>query len=233
MKYKKNKENKRNKAIFYVVTFSLLFCICFAQLTACNRQERPSETTPFETPLSPVTSAPETTVSPSTSTPETTKSPETTPDDTTTSIDTTPEDTTTKSPETTELPAPIANSGTFKMATGTSLGFRLDYELDKFEDGFAYIDVKVVLTTYELHVSQRKNGVVSFGEESIIFSTDRISYDGKKPTDIVMTVVQVAIPADGDIAVAYLEAKWWFAGIYAGVEYNWLTAGGYVCVQKP
>lgn len=223
----------KNKAIFYILTFSLLFCICFAQLAACSKNELPDDTTPYETTLSPDTSRAETTVAPPTSAPDTTKTPDTTPEDTTTGDDITTAETTTKTPDTTELPAPISTEGTFSMETGTSLKFRLEWSLDKFDDKFAYIDVKIVLTTYELHVSGRKNGTVTFGDEIVTFSTDRISYDGKKPIEIVMTMMQVAIPAESDITVAYLEGKWWFAGQYAGVEYNWLKAGGYICVQRP
>lgn len=225
--------NKKEKQVlFYFALVSLLVCICFTSFVGCRRNDAPpvhtsgsdtsvSDTTTDFTTTSDLYSETDTTT-PNTS--ETSDTASSTPD----------VNTTLNPPETTTLPAPISSEGSFKMDTGTSLGFMVDWSLDRFEDGFAYIDVKVSLNTYELHVSQRKNlGVINFGEESIRFSTDRISYDGKKPTEIVLTFVQVAIPADGSLAVAYLEGKWFFNGNYANVEYDWLSAGGYICVQKP
>lgn len=231
----------RNKPLVYTVIFALLISVCFTLLAGCRPgPEIPGTSDSGKTTPSPITSSPDTTTSYKEK--DTTTADATTPDQTTPGsssvTDTqpaTPEDTTTaKTPETTVLPAPIASSGTFKMDTGTTLGYRVDWSLDKFEDGLAYIDVKVILTTYELYVSARRNlGIINFGEDSIRFSTDRISYSGKKPTEIILTFVQVVVPATGDIAVAYIEGEWFFNASYAGTEYDWLSAGGYVCVQKP
>ena len=225
----------------YTVIFALLISVCFTLLAGCRPgPEIPGTSDSGKTTPSPITSSPDTTTSYKEK--DTTTADVTTPDQTTPGsssvTDTqpaTPEDTTTaKTPETTVLPAPIASSGTFEMDTGTTLGYRVDWSLDKFEDGLAYIDVKVILTTYELSISGRRNlGIINFGEDSIRFSTDRISYGGKKPIEIILTFVQVVVPATGDIAVAYIEGEWFFNAKYAGIEYDWLSAGGYVCVQKP
>jgi len=232
-------KNSNNRTLFYVVVFSLLICICFTALVGCKWDKNPDTTSGESTPTPEVTTPEPVVTTPSADTTTestTTEEVTTTPDPVTSTapLPSTPAETTTVTPETTVLPAPIASSGTFKMDTGSTLGFRVDWSLDKFEDGFAYIDVKVILHTYEIYVSARKNlGIINFGEDSIRFSTDRISYGGKKPTEIILTVVQVAVPADGDIAVAYLEGKWFYNGNYARVDYDWLSAGGYICVQKP
>ena len=229
------------RPIIYAILLALLISVCFTLLAGCGGGGKANDTTPGAvTTPTPTTDAATTTEEPEATTttaeattPEMT-TPESTAAQTTEPVTTTAETTTAKAPETTAPPAPFATSGSFKMETGTTLGYRLDWSLDRFEDGFAYIDIKVILTTYELYISARRNlGIINFGEETIRFSTDRISYSGKKPIEIILTVVQVAIPADGDIAVAYVEGEWFFNASYANVEYDWLSVGGYVCVQKP
>lgn len=232
--------NNKNsvKAVVFTALLSLIVCLCFVSFTGCFEDTEEGKGTESSS-IDNVTVAPVVTTPGSSevttvesSTPEVTTTPTPTESQTTPS---TPEVTTTdKTPETTVLPAPLATHGTFKMDTGSSLEYRIDWKLDKFDDEYAYIDLSVVLDTYEIYVSPRKNlGIINFGEESIRFSTDRISYSGKKKAEIILTVVQIQIPADGDIAVAYVEGQWFYNGHYATVDYDWLSAGGYICVQRP
>ena len=233
----KNISGKRT--VFLASLFSLIICLCFTFLTGCFNKESPEQITTVsdipseEITLPPIITTPDTgsVTEDDPVTPEVT----TTEEPTDTSTDPmTPAETTTQTPVTTVLPAEIATEGIFKMDTGSSLDFKVAWKLDRFEDGYAYIDVDIVLNTYEIYVSQRRNlGVVSYGEEKINFSTDRISYSGKNKIEIPLTKVQIAIPTTGDIAVAFVEGKWFYNGNYAGVDYDWLSAGGYVCVKKP
>jgi len=233
------KSKNEYRIVFNTLILALIACLCFTALAGCQEEGTQNATSgssdvltsPDTTPSLTTPSVSDGTTTVGSTTAETTTAETTT---VTEPLPSTPQVTTLPTPETTVLPAPIATEGSFSMDTGTTLNFRVDWSLDKFEDGYAYIDVKIVLDTYEIHVSPRKNlGIINFGEETIRYSTDRISYTGKKPTEIILTLAQIAIPADGDIAVTYLEGRWFFNGNYARVDYGWLTAGGYVCVQKP
>lgn len=226
---------KRKRTLLLAASFSLIICMCFTAFIGCTDKGEKGDTTSSPEDIT-ATSDLTTPYSGTTSSDD-----PVTPDVTTTAVPTesatapvTPDVTTDKAPETTVLPAPIASEGVFNMDTGTTLGYRVEWKLDKFDNEYAYIDVTIVLETYEIYVSQRRNlGVINYGDESIRFSTDRIAYEGKKKTEIILTYVQIQIPAQGDVAVAFLEGQWFYNGSYSGVEYDWLSAGGYVCVKRP
>ncbi len=219
-----------------------MICICFAFFVGCreNESDPPNDngtgdvtdavTTPVATDVTTGGEDKTTPVGDSTTEPNVTTTPA--------SESASDSDTVTTDAVTTAPPAPFATEGSFEMNTGTSLGYRLDWKLDRIENDVAYVNVNVVLNTYELYVSPRVDlGVITFGEESLRFSSERINYtDRTKKIDIVLTTQQIALKLENGAVSEYVEAKWFFNGTYyssaATVEYDWLTAGGYICISK-
>lgn len=250
-----NRHSNRNPVFINTLVLALLFAICFTTLVSCfgngadetgggtSENIVPNQnSTDTDESVSPVMTGDENTSQPS----ETTDSTVTTDNETDKQTDkitengtdtSKPSDTTTSSgsgESDTSVPSvPPTKSGSFAAETGTSLGFRLDWSLAGFDEDTALIDVKVVLSTYQLVLSARNNlGIIAFGDENVRFSTERIEQNDSARVEIVLHSTQLKIKADGGQAVSYIEAKWFFNGNYADTDYEWLTAGGFVSVVK-
>ncbi len=239
------------KTLKIAVVFALIFALSFTLLASCKKEENdPAETTESVSASKPTpdsqTKAPETTVAPGTTlgttdnqgtaTPGTTVSPGTTSAPVTTvSPETTKPPVTTETPGSETVPPVVAPSasGSFAADTGTSLGYRLDWALKGFEGDQAVIEYKVVISTYQLILSSRKNlGIISLNGTETRFSTERIEVTGEGKTDVVIHEGEVKVKTVDGKATFELTAKWFFNGNYTGVDYEWLTAGGFISVQK-
>ena len=238
---------KHNRTLAVTVLLALIVALLFTSLTSCRTgdgENTGSNTvTATGTAFGTTTSDAQTTVSPSTTDSITTKAPETT--ETAKVTDTTsapavttdpitlPVTTGTKEPETTLPPVIAETSGVFYADTGTSLGFRVEWELVGFEDDKAIIKTRVILSSYQLYISARNNlGIIQFGDNQIRFSTARITQEQNKKVDILLTEQQVKVDTDNGFAVVHFEVRWFFNANYAGTDYEWIGAGGYISLNK-
>ena len=239
----------KNKGHIRILTvtaaLALTVAVLFTSLTSCKtgsgtesgsgtKEESAFGTTAAITDetTSPVTTEEETTRTPATT--ETTKTPDTTstPAVTTEPV-TTPAVTETDTPATTLPPVIGETSGVFHAETGTSLGFRVEWELVGFEGNKAIINTKVILSSYQLYISQRKNlGVIKFGDNEVRFSTERITQDENKRVEILLTEQEVKVDTDNGFAIFHFEVRWFFNANYAGTDYEWIGAGGYITLNK-
>ncbi len=232
-----------------ILVFAMLLALTFTLLVSCEPRNGGDTTTnapSTSTPTGDVSSAdpesstkePEqTTTAPIQTTKEpeqTTKAPELT---TAPEVTTKEPEQTTKAPETTNNPSVLpepATEGSFVANTNTTLGFKIDWKLNEIEGGYAYIDVEVVLSTYRLTLSGRKNlGAFTVGEETLRYSTDKIVVEGPAKEDVVLYKNELRLPlTDGKLAT-YVETKWFFNGTYNEIELDWLTVGGYIVIEAP
>ena len=244
------KNKKGNKTLTVTVALSLIVALLFTFLTSCRTdngegKESGSDSTSgtgsaFGTTedllqdetTSTVTTDTETTTE--TQKNDETKSPDTTsaPAVTTEPV-TVPVTTEAKEPETTLPHVAAETSGVFYADTGTSLGFRVEWELVGFEDNKAIIKTRVILSSYQLYISARNNlGIIQFGDNQLRFSTARITQDQNKKVDILLTEQQVKVDTDNGFAVVHFEVRWFFNANYAGTDYEWIGAGGYISLNK-
>ena len=238
---------RKNRAVTVTSVLALIIALLFTSLTSCrtgNGENTGSDTgTATVTVFGTTTAEAQTTASPATTDSETTKAPDITettrtPDTTNTPAVstepvTTPAVTETKAPETTLPPVLAETSGVFYAETGTSLGFRVEWELVGYEGEKAIINTKVILSSYQLYISARNNlGVIKFGDNQVRFSTARISQDQNKKVDILLTEQQVKVDTDNGFAVVHFEVRWFFNANYAGTDYEWIGAGGYISLNK-
>ena len=236
---KRNRQARRLVALTAI--FSLIISLLFVSMTSCRNeggagsdsQSTPEKTvTTAEQTTSPVTTEEATTEVVTTDAPttrtETTEAPKVT-----TEAPTTEPITETRAPETTIPPIIGEKSGVFHADTGTSLGFRVEWELIGFEGNMAVINTKVILSTYQLYISARNNlGVIKFGDSEVRFSTARITQDQNKRVDVLLCEKQVKIETDNGYANVHFEVRWFFNANYAGTDYEWIGAGGYIALNK-
>lgn len=234
-----------SRAVTVTAALALMIAMLFTSLTSCRTGNGENTGSDSETGTAFVTTTAEadTTNAPVTTEIETTSTPDT--DETTTAPDTTsapavttepvttPAITETTSPETTLPPVPAQTSGVFRAETGTSLGFRVEWELVGYEGDKAIINTKVILSSYQLYISARNNlGIIKFGDSEVRFSTARISQDQNKKVDILLTEQQVKVDTDNGFAIVHFEVRWFFNANYAGTDYEWIGAGGYISLNK-
>lgn len=212
-----------------------MFCTAFAVLVACNfggdggstsadtTSPAPSQTTVGSETTGDVTTPSQT--DPSETSGQGTGTTESTPSETTgeTPSETTP-------PTDTQKPAtPTVTSGRFKMETGTSLDFYFDWKINGFEDGYALIQIDVVLSTYQLYISARNNlGIITFNGETVRFSTEKIEQGENKKVDIPLHSEVIKVKADETVKDINISVKWFFNGSYKDIEFEWLEAGGII-----
>ena len=239
-------KSTRHRRIFMItLSMALTVAMLFTSLTSCRTGdgEGTGSGTGSGTEFGTTTAEPQTTKAPQTTSPDVTTAPVT--KDTTSAPDTTGAPavsteaittapiTETKAPETTHPPVEAQTSGVFYAETGTSLGFRVEWELLGFEGEKAIINTRVILSSYQLYISARNNlGVIKFGDSQVRFSTARITQDQNKKVDILLTEKQVKVDTDNGFAVVHFEVSWFFNANYAGTDYEWIGAGGYISLNK-
>lgn len=239
------KSTKHKRILALTLALSITVALLFVSLTSCHTGDGvgSDSVTNTESAFGTTTAITDETTSPATKAPETTTPPETTattsaPETTTTPKETTdaattPAVTETDPPETTLPPVVSQTSGVFYAETGTSLGFRVEWELVGFEGEKAIINTKVILSTYQLYISARNNlGIIQFGDSQVRFSTSRITQDQNKKVDILLTEQQVKVDTDNGFAVVHFEVRWFFNANYAGTDYEWIGAGGYISLNR-
>lgn len=214
---------------------AVMFCTAFTSFAACNfgsgavstpaqtTLPTPSQTTGGGGDTGDVTTVPET--DPAQTSGQVTGGTESQPGDETSS---TPSETTPL--EDTQKPIePAETSGRFKMETETSFDFYFDWKINGFEDGYALLQVDVVLSTYQLYISARNNlGIITVNGETVRFSTEKIEQSESKKVDILLHSQTLRVKpseANSDIEI---KVEWFFNGSYNGTEFEWLEAGGVI-----
>lgn len=223
------------KKIISLILCAVMFCTAFASFAACNNGEgnggttaqttvpTPSQTTNGET-TGEVTTSPET--DPAQTSGQGTSGTESQPESETSS---TPPQTTPPSNETQKPIEPSATSGRFKMETGTSFDFYFDWKINGYEDGHVFLQVDVVLSTYQLYISARNNlGIITVNGESVRFSTEKIEQGESNKVDILLHSEVLRVKPSETNSDIEIKVEWFFNGSYNGVEFEWLEAGGVI-----
>ncbi len=236
----------KKKIIVYFALWAVLCAVLFTLFTSCRTTEGPGDGTSSDSTseISPDESTKNTDVTTDlpTSNEQTTGNPSTTEgSETTKEPETTKAPETTKDPETTEPPVTTGpdltpkSSGSFSGETNTSLEYRLDWTLVGINNGVAEFEFKVILSTYELRLSERKNlgQIVLDGGKTIHkFSTSRIDISPGGKAEIELYKTNLTHEMTGDTLSFEAEARWFFNGNYAGVDFEWLSAVGVITVTK-
>ncbi len=212
-----------------------MFCTAFASFAACNfgsgdvstpaqtTLPTPSQTTGGGVDTGDLTTTPET--DPAQTSGQVTGGPESQPGGETSS---TPSQTT-PSGDTQKPIEPAQTSGRFEMETGTSFDFYVDWKINGFEDGYALLQVDIVLSTYQLYISARNNlGIITVNGEAVRFSTEKIEQGESKKVDILLHSQTLRVKPSETNSDIDINVEWFFNGSYNGVEFEWLEAGGII-----
>lgn len=143
-----------------------------------------------------------------------------------------PAETTIPAPVTTA--APITASGKFSSETGSNLEIHLEWSVIGNTDKAVTVRAEAYITHYEIWVSARHGGKLIIGNSSQSFSTEAITYDGKKKQTVTLTSATVDIPLGADgTATVDISVSWPFIGTYSGIKIDNLTCGGTVRIGQP
>ena len=103
---------------------------------------------------------------------------------------------------------------TITSDTGTGLNLVLEYSVGDKVDGAYKITVDLYIEHYSLNVTARSNtNYIRIGDETLYFSTDAISYDGKEKK--LTKVASYTFTAMTDNATLPIYALWNFNGVYS------------------
>ena len=142
-----------------------------------------------------------------------------------------PPETTTPAPTTT-IP-PISASGKISSETGSNLEIHLEWAVIGQTDRAVTVRAEAYITHYEIWVSARHGGKLIIGNSSQSFSTEAITYDGKKKQTVTLTTATVDIPLDANgTAAVDISVSWPFIGTYSGIKIDNLTCGGKIYIGR-